>query len=160
MRKALVCIVLTGMFAFAAIPALARKQLSGKYTQGQIDLACINAGGQVTSGSGPGGFGCKTDGGEISCKKTGTLNQGPVGSCTACNPSCSMDRKAGGRPASHSLGSILRGDTIVKDRDTPMTPRGEAAASDPVVRDHRAVVRDHRTTRPTWPGKAHERGAQ
>jgi hypothetical protein len=100
MRRAVICIVATVMIAVIAIPSIAETKLPGIKTQGQIDLYCLDAGGQVTSGSGPGGFGCKTDKGEISCTKTGTLNQGPVGSCVGCNPSCGMDASGGSRTTS------------------------------------------------------------
>jgi hypothetical protein len=46
-------------------------KLKGTFTSGQIDLACDNNNGKVTPGTGPGGFGCKTDKGEVSCTSAG-----------------------------------------------------------------------------------------
>ncbi len=96
MHKALTRLIVTGMFAFIASAAIA-EPLPGKHTMGEIWQKCLTTeGGIATNGSGPGGFGCKTDKGEVSCKKTGTLNGGSVGTCEGCNPSCGMDASGRG----------------------------------------------------------------
>ena len=136
MRKALVCVIAAGVIAFTVIPADARTKLSGEYTQGQVDLACINAGGQVTSGSGSGGFGCKTGKVEISCTKTGTLNQGPVGTCTACKPSCSMDA-GGGTNGAGTLDGFLSPRAKVQQLEAT----GDAAAGQGSPPAQRATTR-------------------
>jgi hypothetical protein len=67
--------------AMAATAALAGTiKLQGTYSAGQIDLACIDNGGTVTAGTGAGGFGCKTDKGEVSCTKEGQC----TGTCEKC----------------------------------------------------------------------------
>jgi hypothetical protein len=55
-------------------------KLKGTFTSGQIDIACINNNGTPTAGTGPGGFGCKTDKGEVSCTSAGKC----TGTCQAC----------------------------------------------------------------------------
>jgi hypothetical protein len=72
-------------------------KLQGTYTASQIDLACIDNGGTVTAGTGAGGFGCKTDKGEVSCTKEGQC----TGTCERCGA-----RLAGGGKR-QLLGGIL-----------------------------------------------------
>jgi hypothetical protein len=96
-------------FAFATVvatavsTAVADSKPLGKRTEGQIMLACLDSGGTWNeSGS---SFGCKTDKGEVTCKKTGTLNQGSVGMCEGYT----KDAQTGGRPRGRTVGSILTG---------------------------------------------------
>jgi hypothetical protein len=122
MRAALVCLIAAGMLAFGASEALSKPL--GTRTEGQVLLACLNTeGGRVTSGSGPGGFGCKTDKGEVSCKKTGTLNDGAVGSCEGCNPSCSADL-GGGTTGGRTLDDILSPPTKARQLE-PLEASGD-----------------------------------
>ena len=53
-----------------------------KATSLQVDLACLNysGGATATAGNGPGGYGCKTDKGEVSCDKNGNC----TGTCEKC----------------------------------------------------------------------------
>jgi hypothetical protein len=98
--------LLLAIFALAAFALVAdsvwaaTKTLAGKYNVGQIDIACINAQGIVTSGTGPGGFGCKTSKGEVSCTKSGKC----TGTCQNCAP-----RTA---PKGHDLDFVLHDGTI------------------------------------------------
>jgi hypothetical protein len=62
---AIVTLVLVG-------PASAGKiKLSHRWNLGQIEIRCMNAEGNLTAGTGPGGYGCKTTKGEVSCTKDG-----------------------------------------------------------------------------------------
>jgi len=54
--------------------------LNGTYNSGQIDMACVDAQGWVTKGKGPGGYGCKTKKGEVSCTAAGKC----TGTCKRC----------------------------------------------------------------------------
>jgi hypothetical protein len=45
-----------------------------------VQLACYNAGGKDTTGTGRGGYGCKTGNGEVSCNKGGNC----TGTCSKC----------------------------------------------------------------------------
>lgn len=55
--------------------------LKGTYSAGQIDMACINASGTVTAGTGSGGYGCKGPGGSVSCTAGGKC----TGTCSKCS---------------------------------------------------------------------------
>jgi hypothetical protein len=124
MRKVLIGLVAAGVFVFTAHAALS-EPLPGKHTMGEIWQTCLTTeGGIATNGSGPGGFGCKTGKGEVSCKKTGTVNGGSVGTCEGCNPSCSMD--AGGGGANRTIDDVLSPPSKAKPFE-PMEATGETA---------------------------------
>ena len=55
-------------------------KLNGKYNPGTVGTDCINANGTSTTGTGPGGYGCKTPKGEVSCTVKGVC----TGTCQAC----------------------------------------------------------------------------
>jgi hypothetical protein len=82
MRKTLVCLIAVGMFGVVAAPAIAGTvKLTGKYGKSYIEARCLgNETGRPTSGSGPGGYGCKTNKGEVSCDKNGNC----TGTCQNC----------------------------------------------------------------------------
>jgi hypothetical protein len=70
-----------GTIGFLTLTAHAdRIKLGGTWTAGQIDMRCADAGGTVTSGTGSGGYGCKTAVGEVSCTSGGKC----TGSCSNC----------------------------------------------------------------------------
>jgi EF hand len=72
-------IAVTGLFAGAAFGGTVHL---GYHSQGQIEMACGDApGGQYTSGTGPGGYGCKTSKGEVSCTSGGDC----TGTCSNCS---------------------------------------------------------------------------
>lgn len=124
MRKAISFVSATLLATVVGAAANAESRSLGKKTEGQVMLACINSGGQyIESGS---SFGCKTDKGEVSCRKTGTLNQGAVGNCTGCNPSCGQSAKAGGKPSSRTVEGILTNGPVKKPQ--PLHPQ-QATAS-------------------------------
>jgi hypothetical protein len=87
--------------AIAATAALAGTvKLQGTYTQGQIDLACLNAGGTVTWDKGsPGAYGCKTDKGEVNCTKDGE--------CYGYCEKCGTQTRLAGTSKRQLLGGIL-----------------------------------------------------
>lgn len=68
-----------GTLAFVAAPAVAGT-IKLKASMTQVDDACLANNATFTSGSGPGGYGCKTDKGEISCDKDGNC----TGTCENC----------------------------------------------------------------------------
>jgi hypothetical protein len=55
-------------------------KLNGNYNVGTVGTDCVNAGGDTTKGMGPGGYGCKTPKGEVSCTAKGVC----TGTCQAC----------------------------------------------------------------------------
>jgi hypothetical protein len=72
-------IAVTGLFAGAAFAGTVHL---GFHSTGEIDLACMDAtDGQLTGGTGEGGYGCKTSKGEVSCTKEGQC----TGTCTNCS---------------------------------------------------------------------------
>jgi hypothetical protein len=72
-------IAVTGLFAGAAFGGTVHL---GFHSLGEIDNACVNApDGQVTGGTGEGGYGCKTSKGEVSCSKEGDC----TGTCSNCS---------------------------------------------------------------------------
>jgi hypothetical protein len=54
-----------------------------KATSGQVGMACLEAGGTYTLGTGTGGYGCKTAKGEVKCDKSGNC----TGTCSNCGKS-------------------------------------------------------------------------
>jgi len=54
--------------------------LRGIYARSVLGADCIDAGGTPAPGTGPGGFGCKTDKGEVECTATGQC----TGTCPTC----------------------------------------------------------------------------
>jgi len=89
MRRPNVCVRLVMMvLAFVAVGCLAgsvwaaTKTLSGRYTVGQVGNACVAADGTSTGGTGPGGYGCRTSKGSVSCDKNGKCT-GTCGNCAA-----------------------------------------------------------------------------
>jgi hypothetical protein len=84
MRNVLVYPITIVALALVAGPALAETiKLTGTYRNGQISLACLEAGGRETGGTGAGGFGCKTAKGEIKCTAAGQC----TGTCNNCGKS-------------------------------------------------------------------------
>jgi hypothetical protein len=79
--QALVFAIAIVGFAMNAASA-GTKQLSGKYGISVIENDCFEAGGTVTGGTGPGGYGCKTSKGEVSCTSGGVC----TGTCGNCKP--------------------------------------------------------------------------
>jgi hypothetical protein len=108
MRKSIIFASAILVVTLASSAAIAEARLlDGTHTQGEIISACINNGGEYTDYPG-GSFGCKTKKGEVFCTKTGTLNQGSVGKCSACNPACGQSaKKPGGKPSRRTVDSIL-----------------------------------------------------
>lgn len=120
--------------AFIAAMAVSTPAAAGRIiltaSASQVDLACINAGGTSTAGIGPGGYGCKTNKGEVTCNKDGKC----VGECEKCGAARVVQGGLKGR-----LGQIL---TNLRSAGATRDHRTK-----PVVRDHRTkpVVRDHRS---------------
>jgi len=80
-RKSVVLALTLVILGFLSAGAWAGTiKLTGTYSSSQIDLAGINANGTVTAGTGPGGYGCKTSKGEVSCTADGKC----TGTCQAC----------------------------------------------------------------------------
>jgi hypothetical protein len=111
MRKTFVCLIAAGVCIVVAAPAVAGTvKITGKYTLGQIEQRCLATDtGRVTSGTGPGGYGCKTDKGEVSCDKNGNC----TGTCQNC----------GGKAASSrgGMGGVLANAPAGKVQ--PLTPQ-------------------------------------
>ena len=88
MRPNLCARVLMVVLAFVAVGCLAgsvwaaTKTLGGRYNEFQVNLACNNADGALTTGTGPGGYGCRTSKGSVSCDKNGKCT-GTCGNCAA-----------------------------------------------------------------------------
>jgi hypothetical protein len=80
-----VLLAVAGVGFFASTTSAATKQLAGTYSVGQVETDCINAGGTVTSGTGSGGYGCRTSKGSVSCTKDGQCT-GTCGNCAASKP--------------------------------------------------------------------------
>ena len=56
-------------------------KLHGRISSGALFMACIDApDGTATGGTGPGGYGCKTPRGEVSCTAQGKC----TGTCSSC----------------------------------------------------------------------------
>jgi hypothetical protein len=86
MRSVIVSRVLSVLLAVAGVGLLtsttsaATKKLAGTYVVGQVGADCIFNNGESTSGTGPGGYGCKTSKGSVSCTKDGKC----TGTCANC----------------------------------------------------------------------------
>ena len=65
---------------FAGEASAGTTKLNGNYNVGTVGTDCVNAGGETTKGTGPGGYGCKTPKGEVSCTVKGEC----TGTCQAC----------------------------------------------------------------------------
>ena len=117
MRSHFVGRLLLAIFALAAFGLLAdsvwaaTKKLPGKYTVARIETACICADGENTSGTGPGGFGCKTSKGEVSCTKDGK--------CTGTCKNCAAHTAPKGHKG-HDLDYVLH-DGIISTRKQSVT---------------------------------------
>jgi hypothetical protein len=95
--------------------------LDGTHTEGEIISACLKSGGEYTNYP-EGSFGCKTKKGEVFCTKTGTLNQGSAGTCSACNPACGQSAKRpGGKTTARTVDSILNNAPDAKPQ--PLKPQ-------------------------------------
>ncbi len=55
--------------------------LGGAYSLSVVAQQCARAGGTRTDGVGPGGFGCKTEQGEVECTESGRC----VATCETCS---------------------------------------------------------------------------
>jgi hypothetical protein len=65
---------------FAGDASAGTAKLNGNYNVGTVGTDCVSAGGETTKGTGPGGYGCKTPKGEVSCTVKGEC----TGTCQAC----------------------------------------------------------------------------
>ena len=81
-------------------PAAFAGTIKLKATSGQVGLACIDAGGTYTQGTGTGGYGCKTAKGEVSCDKDGNC----TGTCGNCQQRVVV---SGGGRLQGGLGQVL-----------------------------------------------------
>jgi hypothetical protein len=97
MLKVVARLVLVGVFAVVASAAgAATIKLTGQYQRWQIETKCLGTNdGVVTSGTGEGGYGCKTKKGEVSCDKDGHC----TGTCGNCG--------SAGAPGRRGIGAIL-----------------------------------------------------
>jgi hypothetical protein len=77
-----VLLVVAGIGFFASTTSAATKTLAGIYSDTQVERDCIDNSGTVTPGTGPGGYGCKTSKGSVSCTKDGKCT-GTCGNCAA-----------------------------------------------------------------------------
>jgi hypothetical protein len=77
------------------------KVIKGKFSASTVGLDCINTQGTFTAGIGPGGYGCKTDKGEVSCSSNGTC----IGTCGNC--SARIINRVG-------IDGVLRGYVVVR----------------------------------------------
>jgi hypothetical protein len=115
MRKALVSVIIAGVFALTAPAALsATVKLAGTHTIGQILQACILSEGghaQQTAGTGPGGYGCRTDKGEVSCDRDGHC----TGTCDNCGNASA--------PGTGGIRAILSASTKAHAPMHEMTPQ-------------------------------------
>jgi hypothetical protein len=146
MRKSIVFTCAMLIVSVTAAAAVAESRLIGSHTEGEIESACLKNGGKVENYPG-GSFGCKTEKGEVFCKKTGTLNQGAVGSCMGCNPACGQGAKPGGK-TTRTIGEVLTNAPIKTaqplapqntTRPATSTPRSTASApTQPLTRQKTA----------------------
>lgn len=86
-------------------------KLNGTYNVGAVGADCVNAGGNTTKGTGPGGYGCKTPKGEVSCTAQGVC----TGTCQACGA------QTGG---SANIKSILQSSHSAKSSPVAKSPPG------------------------------------
>jgi hypothetical protein len=81
MRKSLVIVL--ALVAFGSLSGAAwAGTIKLHATERQVEFACLARAtdGQLNSGKGPGGYGCKTSKGEVSCTAAGEC----TGTCQAC----------------------------------------------------------------------------
>src|SRR3954463_4902543 len=71
--------------------------LQDRYIRVHILRACFEANGQSTGGTGPGGYGCKTSKGQVSCTAEGKC----TGTCQACG------RRRLGKSPKRTLAAVL-----------------------------------------------------
>lgn len=91
MLKVVARLIIVGTFAVMASAAgAATIKLTGQYKQWQIETTCMGTkDGVVTPGAGPGGYGCKTSKGEVSCDKDGHC----TGTCGNCGSAAAPGRR-------------------------------------------------------------------
>jgi len=75
-------VVVLAVFAVGSPHAAWAKtiKLKGRVSSDTVGVDCILADGTFTPGKGPGGYGCKTPKGEVSCTADGKC----TGTCEAC----------------------------------------------------------------------------
>jgi hypothetical protein len=77
MRQIVMFVLAFGLVGAASAGTIT---LRGLYARSALGADCINAGGTPTPGTGAGGFGCKTDKGEVECTDRGQC----IGTCPTC----------------------------------------------------------------------------
>jgi hypothetical protein len=83
MRKVITILLALAAFAFAADAAPAGTiELRGVYSPSAVGPDCTRAGGTRTEGVGPGGYGCKTERGDVECTAKGRC----TAICEICGP--------------------------------------------------------------------------
>jgi hypothetical protein len=83
MHKVITILLTLAAFAFAADAAPAGTfELRGVYSPSVVGPDCTHAGGARTVGVGPGGYGCKTERGEVECIASGRC----TALCEICGP--------------------------------------------------------------------------
>jgi len=135
MRNAAVSRFLILIIAIATFGSLAdsasagTKKLQGTYNHDTVEADCVAASGTLTKGTGPGGYGCTTSKGSVSCDAKGN--------CTGTCKSCSAARVI----KSHELETVLHGGKVVtkathgaaphhgKPPSDTVNPSGETAAT-------------------------------
>jgi len=80
----LLAVSITAQLGMMSTASAGTKSLAGSYSFNQIAFACVGTSdGNLTAGTGSGGYGCKTSSGEVSCTKAGQC----TGTCQACRQS-------------------------------------------------------------------------
>jgi hypothetical protein len=83
MRKVVIIVLTAASFGLASGATSAGTiELRGVYSTSVVGPDCVHAGGTRTPGLGPGGYGCKTEKGEVECTSKGRC----TAICEVCGP--------------------------------------------------------------------------
>jgi len=111
MRKLITLGLAVATLGFLLSAAFAETKQFTNVNLNQLDFACIDAGGTMTAGKGPGGTGCKTKLVDVSCDRKGN--------CT-CTGKCTPPARQAGGQKLHTLNQVLGA-----VQDPPRAPTGK-----------------------------------